>query len=62
VLIDCDTCVMRDRACGDCVVTMLLDAPPQLEVDDDERRALRVLAETGLVPELRLITPESAAS
>ena len=61
MLIDCDSCVMRDIACSDCVVTVLLDAPAQLHVDDDEQRALSVLAETGLVPRLRLIN-ESAAS
>lgn len=28
MLIDCTTCVARDHACGDCVVTVLLSAPP----------------------------------
>jgi len=27
MLIDCDSCAMRDRACGDCVVTVLLGTP-----------------------------------
>ena len=57
MLIDCDGCVMRDLACGDCVVTVLLGAPPGgLEVDDGERQALDVLADSGLVPRLRLVT------
>jgi hypothetical protein len=56
VLIDCDGCAMRDLACGDCVVTVLLGAPPgALEVDDGERAALAVLADSGLVPRLRLV-------
>jgi hypothetical protein len=28
MLIDCDTCQARGPACGDCVVTVLLGAPP----------------------------------
>ena len=55
--IDCDTCVVRGLACHDCVVTVLLGPPPELGVDDDERRALDVLADGGLVPPLRLVQP-----
>ena len=56
MLIDCDGCAMRDLACADCVVTVLLGAPPgAMEVDDGERRALDVLADSGLVPRLRLV-------
>jgi len=55
--IDCDTCVVRGLACHDCVVTVLLGPPPELAFDDDERRALDVLAEGGLVPPLRMVTP-----
>ncbi len=72
MLIDCDSCAVRDLACGDCVVTVLLGAPPGgVEVDDGERRALDVLADSGLVPRLKLVPlglpgqdgrPASAAS
>ena len=56
MLIDCDDCAMRDLACGDCVVTVLLGAPAGgAEVDEGERRALEVLADSGLVPRLRLV-------
>ncbi|MGA8845777.1 MAG: hypothetical protein WB471_04095 [Nocardioides sp.] len=58
--IDCDSCVVRPLACHDCVVSVLLGPPPELAgltIDDDERRALDVLAESGLVPPLRLVTP-----
>lgn len=56
MLIDCDGCVMRDLACAECVVTVLLDAPPgRLDVDEAEQRALEVLADSGLVPRLRLV-------
>lgn len=56
MLIDCDGCAVRDVACGDCVVTVLLGLPGERpEVDDGERRALDVLADGGLVPRLRLV-------
>lgn len=57
--IDCDSCVVRGLACHDCVVTVLLGPPPELTIDDDERRALDVLAAGGLVPPLRLVEPVS---
>jgi len=53
VIVDCDTCTVRGPACGDCVVTFLLGPPGAL--DADEQRALGVLAESGLVPPLRLV-------
>ncbi len=53
--IDCDTCVVRGLACHDCVVTVLLGPPPELTFDDEEQRALDVLAQGGLVPPLRLV-------
>ena len=28
MLIDCDTCTVRGEGCGDCVVSVLLGAPP----------------------------------
>lgn len=55
--IDCDTCMVRGLACHDCVVTVLLGPPPELAFDDDERRALDVLAAGGLVPPLRMVAP-----
>jgi hypothetical protein len=57
VQIDCDTCAVRGLACGDCVVTVLLGPPPEMGFDDDERRALDVLAGSGLVPPLRMVEP-----
>lgn len=66
MLIDCDTCLGRDVHCGDCVVTVLLGMPaaraglghlePAQDMDFDvqERIALGVLADGGLVPPLRL--------
>jgi hypothetical protein len=55
MLIECDRCVMRDIACSDCVVTVLLSAPdPGEELGEAERRALRVLADARRIPPLRL--------
>ena len=54
--IDCDTCVMQHTdACGDCVVTFICSREPgdAVVVDLNEYRALEMLAESGLVPELR---------
>ena len=90
MLIDCNTCTARGTGCADCVVTVLLGAPPSwqtvdpvvvplpdrtatgrttaalsaedvvvppagvvVEFDDVERRAVRALADVGLVPPLR---------
>ncbi|MCU1615594.1 MAG: uncharacterized protein JWO98_3134 [Frankiales bacterium] len=87
MLIDCDTCTARGTGCADCVVTVLLGAPPSwqtsdpvvvplperpeaaqalaaedvvvpppgvvVDFDEVERRAVRALAEVGLVPPLR---------
>lgn len=53
--IDCDTCEVRGLACHDCVVTVLLGPPPELTIDEEEQRALDVLADGGLVPPLRLV-------
>ena len=56
MLVDCDVCRVRGPACGDCVVTVLLGAPPHgVHLDPEERAALDVLAASGLVPPLRLV-------
>jgi hypothetical protein len=64
MMIDCDSCAARGPACGDCVVTVLLGAPPAdrpgdgaavIDLDGNERAALAVLAGSGLVPPLRLV-------
>ncbi len=57
VIVDCDHCVVRcPAACGDCVVSVLLGSPTEvLAFDSEERAALEALAQTGLVPPLRLV-------
>lgn len=62
MLIDCDTCEVRGVACSDCVVSVLLGAPaPEqpVELDETERAAIGALADSGLVPPLRLVRPNS---
>ena len=56
VRVDCDTCLVRGLACHDCVVTVLLGPPPELSFDNEEQQALAVLADSGLVPPLRMVT------
>ena len=60
MLIDCVGCAARGPACDDCVVSALLGAPEQgapemAPLADDERAALGVMAEGGLLPPLRLV-------
>jgi hypothetical protein len=53
--VDCGCCVARGAACEDCVISVLLGAPEQLDLDAAERAALSALADQGLVPPLRLL-------
>lgn len=57
MLIDCNQCVCQHTAaCRDCVVTHLLNDPAgSVEVLPEQAEALGILAECGLVPELRLV-------
>lgn len=59
MVIDCDTCAVRGLACQECVVTVLLGPPPEVGFDAEEQRALEVLADSGLVPPLRMVEPVS---
>ncbi|MGH8823979.1 MAG: hypothetical protein ACRDVN_05825 [Jiangellaceae bacterium] len=62
MLIDCDRCEVRGLACPDCVVSVLLGTPEDgAELDAAEQRAIGVLAETGLVPPLRLVVDDRSA-
>jgi hypothetical protein len=57
MMIDCDTCTVRGAACGDCIVTFLTIPvhAGQVDLDDAEQTAIGVLADSGLVPPLRLV-------
>ena len=57
MLIDCDTCTARGTGCADCVVTVLLGAPPGgVELAPAETAAIAALSGAGLVPPLRLVS------
>ena len=54
--ISCDDCTMQHTsACDDCVVTFICDRDPDdaVVIDADEVRAVRLLSQAGLVPDLR---------
>ncbi len=54
--ISCDDCTMQaTSACDDCVVTFLCNREPDdaVTIDLAEQRAVRLLADVGLVPRLR---------
>lgn len=56
MLIDCDACQLRDVACSDCVVSVLLGmSGDSVELDEAEHQAVGALAAEGLVPPLRLV-------
>lgn len=61
--ISCDACAMQaTSACGDCVVTFLLDeglarerAPAGVvtDLDDEQARVVQLFGRAGMVPRLR---------
>lgn len=56
LIISCHDCVKRrTEACTDCVVTFICDREPDdaVVIDAEEARAVRLLSQAGLVPELR---------
>ena len=55
MMIDCQTCTMREISCSDCVVTVLLNiaSSPASEISKNQISAISVLSEKGLVPPLR---------
>jgi hypothetical protein len=58
MLIDCDSCAMRDLACGDCVVTVLLGGPAQRPAGAEPSA---VPGEAAGVTRIELDGPERAA-
>ncbi len=58
LIVDCDRCSARPRACADCAISALLgvpdsDSPPALS--GEEQRVLGLFADSGLIPPLRLV-------
>ena len=55
-VIDCADCTHRGTpVCDDCVVSFIVGRAPEdaLVVDADEARAVRLLGQAGLVPQVR---------
>ena len=65
ITIDCDTCIMKSTpTCGDCIVTYICDREVEqaVVVNLADFRAMKALAEAGLVPDLRHEQHESGLS
>lgn len=57
LVISCDECAYQHTdQCDDCVVSFIcdLDEDESVVLDADEHRALRLLSDAGLTPELHL--------
>lgn len=57
--ISCDDCIMDGTDhCADCVVTFICEREPDdaIVIHAEEARAVRLLAEAGLVPHLRHVS------
>jgi len=54
MIINCDTCTMRDIACGDCVVMSLLAPVVEFapDVSAETMQALQLLSSRDLLPPL----------
>jgi hypothetical protein len=65
MIIDCGSCAVAGLACDDCVVSVLLGVPEVgarvTDVCDDHAAAIGVLADSGLVPPLRLVSRPQAS-
>ena len=67
MIIDCASCLHSSSlACGDCVVSVLLGMPGEAigelaYLADDHAVAIGVLADSGLVPPLRLVRRSRAS-
>jgi hypothetical protein len=57
-VISCDDCIMQHTTtCDDCVVTFICGREPDeaVVIDVAEARAVRLLGQVGLVPQLRQV-------
>ena len=67
MIIDCGSCAAAGPACDDCMVSVLLGMPESgapegpVAVADEHTAALAVLADSGLVPPLRLVRQTRAS-
>jgi hypothetical protein len=62
MLIDCESCEVREIACGGCVVTTLLGGTGGgFEIDEGERRTLELLAAIPCIPAIPGIPVRASA-
>jgi hypothetical protein len=61
MMIDCGRCVMDETRCRDCAIAISGTRNVTSYLGQAELRALRVLADAGLVPPLTLALTSSAA-
>ncbi|MCL1923219.1 MAG: hypothetical protein FWG15_05115 [Propionibacteriaceae bacterium] len=56
-VIDCERCLADPSSCSDCLMSMLSDPDygQPVRFTTQEREALDIMAEVGLVPPLRLV-------
>jgi hypothetical protein len=56
MIIDCDSCSLRDLACKDCVVSFFLNRDePSLDLSNKTTDAIELLSSRGIVPPLRFL-------
>ncbi|TVT16638.1 hypothetical protein ORV05_05690 [Amycolatopsis cynarae] len=55
LVVDCGRCAVQGSGCADCAISVLLNAPPVIEWDQEELSAIDALAEGGLIPGLKLV-------
>jgi hypothetical protein len=60
--IECGRCEMRGIGCRDCAIAVIESQNVTDCLTQEQLRALRVLADAGLVPPLRLSTASTAAA
>lgn len=61
MIINCDSCSLRDLACKDCVVSFFLDrSDPTLDLSSQTSDAIDLLSSRGIVPPLRYIDQKLA--
>jgi len=59
MIIDCGTCAAPAAACSDCLVNVLL-GPVTSGIAEEHLPALEHLADSGLIPPLRLVGGDPA--
>ncbi len=62
MIIDCQTCDMREtNACDDCVVSALVGDDGILELIEAEQTAIESMSRVGLVAPIRLVVNEKGS-